>query len=477
MAGDTGDAELWGSSATAVVGLLRDGKVSPIELLAVLERRIAAVNGAVNAVVTTCFERARARAGALMAKPVEERGPLCGLPVAIKDSVPVSGVRTTYGSLVYRDWVPDHSDYLVERLEARGALVYCKTNTPEFEAGANTFNEVFGATLNPWDTRLSAGGSSGGAAVALTTGMAWLAQGSDMAGSLRTPASFCGVCGLRPTPGRVANGPGAMPYQNLGVSGPMARNVTDLAFFLDQLSGADRRVPLSLEAPAESFSAALGKIDALRVAFSADLGVSPVDSRVAELCRAAAGRFAEDGAAVEEAAPELPGVQETFHSLRALIYAVTKGDLLPEHRETIKPDVVWNIEKGLALTLEEIAAAERSRAVLAASAGRFFERYDLLLTPTAIVPPFPVEQRFVDRCAGVVFDNYVDWLTIAYVPTILSLPALSLPCGLLDGLPVGLQIVGPPRGEAAVLAAARRLEEILDLDWPLPMDPRSAAVP
>ena len=474
MTDASGDREFWQRSALEVVGLLRREEVTPLDLLEALERRIAEVNPAVNAVVTTCFDRARGEAEALLRKPLAERGPLAGLPIAIKDSVPVSGVRTTSGSRVYEDWVPDFSDYLVERLEDRGGLVYCKTNTPEFEAGGNTFNEVFGATLNPWDTRLSAAGSSGGAAVSLVTGMAWLAQGSDMAGSLRSPASFCGVCGLRPTPGRVANGPSAMPYQTMGVSGPMARDVGDLAFFLDAMSGADARVPLALEAPARSFLAALDDFAPGRIAFSPDLGVTPVDPRIADACRAAAERFAEAGVAVEEAAPELPGVKETFHTLRALIYAVTKGELLPEHRDVIKPDVVWNIERGLALTLEEIVRAERNRAALAASAGAFFGRYDLLLTPTTIVPPFPVEQRYVERCGDHVFENYVDWLAIAYVPTTLSLPALSVPCGTVDGLPVGLQILGPPRGEAAVLAAGRRLEEVLALEWPLPMNPRLA---
>ena len=268
MADRNGKDGLWRRSALEVVALLRREEVTPLDLLEVLERRIAAVNPAVNAVVTTCFERAREHAEALMQRPPSERGPLAGLPVAIKDSVPVAGVRTTSGSLVYKDWVPEHSDYLVERLEARGGIVYCKTNTPEFEAGGNTFNEVFGATLNPWGTGLSAAGSSGGAAVALATGMAWLAQGSDMAGSLRNPASFCGVCGLRPTPGRVASGPSAMPYQTMGVSGPMARRVADLAFFLDAMSGADRRVPLALEAPNQSFLAALEDFAPARIAYS-----------------------------------------------------------------------------------------------------------------------------------------------------------------------------------------------------------------
>ena len=239
------------------------------------------------------------------------------------------------------------------------------------------------------------------------------------------------------------------------------------------MSGADRRVPLALEAPNQSFLAALEDFAPARIAYSPDLGVTPVDPRIAEVCRAAAERFTEAGVEVAQAAPELPGVKETFHTLRALIYAVTKGDLLAAHRDVIKADVVWNIERGLALTLEEIAKAERNRAALAAAAGDFFGRYDLLLTPTTIVPPFPVEQRFVERCGDHVFDNYVDWLAIAYVPTTLSLPALSIPCGLLDGLPVGLQIVGPPRGEDAVLAAGRRLEELLALDWPVPMDPRT----
>jgi len=267
-------------SATEIVALLRREEVSSLELLVALESRIAGVDSAVGALPTLCFDRARDRARALAGRPVEERGLLVGLPVAIKDLTEVAGVRTTRGSLIYKDHVPARSDNLVERLEAEGALVYAKSNTPEFGAGAQTFNAVFPSTRNPWDTRLSAAGSSGGAAAALASGTAWLAQGSDMAGSLRNPASFCGVVGLRPSPGRVASGPAETPFQVLSAKGPMARNVRDCALFLDAMTGQHPADPLSLTKPAPSFRESLESAPApRRVAFSRDLGITPVGGR------------------------------------------------------------------------------------------------------------------------------------------------------------------------------------------------------
>ena len=300
--------ELLRKPAREVVRLLERREVSPVELAELALARIAAVDGAVNAVPTVCAERALEHARRLgdAAPPDDRRGWLGGLPVVIKDLNDVAGVRTTYGSPIFKDHVPDRSGYEVERLESRGAVVLGKSNTPELGAGANTFNEVFGITRNPWDTRLTCGGSSGGAAVALATGMAWLANGSDLGGSLRTPASFCSVVGLRPSPGRVPHGPSASPFQTLSVEGPMARDVRDLALMLDAQAGFDPRDPISFEAPVRSFAEAAGQpTPPRRVAFSADLGVTPVDAEVAAICRAATQRFAELGALVEEASPDL----------------------------------------------------------------------------------------------------------------------------------------------------------------------------
>src|SRR3984893_6232068 len=279
-------------TACAVVDQLNSGEVTPLDLLDVLEQRIAEVDGKVNALPTLCFDRARARAKALMKKPLSERGLLAGLPVPIKDLFNVEGVKTTQGSPIFKDTIAARSDLVVEHLEQNGGVIYAKSNTPEFGAGANTFNEVFGATLNPWDTSRSAAGSSGGAAVALATGMAWLAHGTDMGGSLRNPASFCGIVGMRPSIGRVARTPSAMIHRNLTVHGPMARNVEDIALFLDAMSGEHAADPLSLPVLPTSFlSAARSGKKPKRVAYSPDLGITPVDPEVAAVTKKAAERF------------------------------------------------------------------------------------------------------------------------------------------------------------------------------------------
>jgi amidase len=471
------DQGLVRETACAVVGKLKSGEVTPLDLLDVLESRIADVDGKVNALPTLCFDRARSHARALMQKkPASERGPLAGLPIPIKDLIHVKGVLNTQGSPIYRDHISAHSDIVVEHLEQNGGVVYAKSNTPEFGAGANTFNEVFGATLNPWDLSRSAAGSSGGGAVALATGMAWLAHGTDMGGSLRNPASFCGVVGLRPSIGRVAHTPTFKIDRNLTVHGPMARNVEDLALLLDAMSGEHPADPLSLPALSTSFlSAARSGNAPKRIAYSPDLGITPVDPEVAAITRKAAARFAEAGAVVEEAHPDLREAHECFQVLRAFDFAITKAALLRSKRDLLKPEVIWNIEQGLKLSVEQLERAEAQRVAMAARTIEFFKTYDLLLTPATIVAPFPIENRYVAECAGHSFDNYVEWLAIVYAITLVCCPALSLPCGFTSsGLPVGLQMVAAPRGEAQLLAGARVLEDILGLRGTTPIDPRPA---
>jgi amidase len=468
------DQGLVRETACAIVDKLKAGDVTPLELLDALEQRIAEVDGQVNALPTICFDRARTHARVLMDKPAAERGLLAGLPVPIKDLTDVKGVLTTQGSPIYKDNIPARSDILVEHLENNGAVIYAKSNTPEFGAGANTFNEVFGATRNPWDTSRSAAGSSGGAAAALATGTAWLAHGSDMGGSLRNPASFCGIVGMRPSIGRVAHTPKFKIDRNLGVQGPMARNVEDLALFLDAMSGEHPGDPLSLPVLPESFlSAARSGNKPKRIAYSPDLGITPVDPEVATITRKAAQRFAEAGAIVEEAHPDLREAHECFHVLRAFDFAISKAALLRSRRDLLKPEVIWNIEEGLKLTVEQLERAEAQRMAMTTRTLEFFKSYDLLLTPATIVAPFPVENRYVAECAGKKFDNYVEWLGIVYAITLACCPALSLPCGFSSsGLPVGLQMVAPPRGEARLLAGAKVLEDILGVRGSTPIDPR-----
>jgi amidase len=464
------------ATACALVEKLNAGDVTPLDLLDALQARIADVDGKVNALPTLCFDRARAAAKELMKKPLGARGLLAGMPVPIKDLTAVAGVRTTQGSPIFADHIPERSDILVEHLEANGGAIYAKSNTPEFGAGANTFNEVFGATRNPWDLSRSAAGSSGGAAVALATGTAWLAHGSDMGGSLRNPASFCGIVGLRPSIGRVAHTPVAKIDRTLGVQGPMARNVEDLALLLDAMSGEHAADPLSLPLLQTSFlNAARSGHRPKRVAYSPDLGITPVDPEVAAITRKAAMRFAEAGVIVEEAHPDLSEAHDCFQVLRAFDFAISKATLLRDKRDQLKPEVIWNIEQGLKLTADDIARAEAQRVAMAMRTLEFFQTYDLLLAPATIVPPFPVENRYVAECAGKTFDNYVEWLAIVYAITLTCSPALSLPCGFTaSGLPVGLQMVAPARGEARLLAGAKLLEDILGLRSSTPIDPRPA---
>ena len=467
-------SELIDHTALKLHGLLKSGEITSLDCLDALEARIAQVDPHVNALPTLCFDRARDHAKRLMSKPFAERGVLGGIPVAIKDLTNVAGVRSTQGSPIFAHFIPEASDLMVEHIEAEGGIVYAKSNTPEFGAGANTFNPVFGATRNPYNTSLSAAGSSGGSAVALATGMAWLAQGSDLGGSLRNPASFNNVVGLRPTPGRVAFTRGGRFDSSLSVEGPMARTVEDLAFLLDAMSGDDPRDPLSKPRPAESFLKSIeSKNKSLRVAYSEDLGITPVDREVRRITREAAQQFEKAGARVEEAHPDVSDASSIFQTLRAQSYAIGMRDLMRDHRDALKPEVIWNTEKGLALSMADVVHAELARTALMQRVSRFFERYDVLLCPATIVPPFPVEERAVMSCEGKSFETYVDWLLIVAVATLAGCPALSLPCGFTkDGLPVGLQMIGPANGEAKLLVAAHHLEMILDLKTDRPIEPR-----
>jgi amidase len=362
---------------------------------------------------------------------------------------------------------------LVEHLEEAGGIVYAMSNTPEFGAGANTFNEVFGATRNPWNTTRSAAGSSGGAAVALATGQAWLAHGSDMGGSLRNPASFNGVVGFRPSIGRVAHTPEGSVDMNLGQQGPMARNVEDCAFLLDVMSGEDPRDPFSLPRVGSFLDAARGNWRPKRIAYSRDLGCTMTDNEVAEITRHAAERFKELGAVVEEAHPDFSGLHEAFITLRTYDFYLRKAVLLRDHRNLLKPEVIWNVERGQKITLDEMTEAENARVAISRRYAAFFDKYDLLLTPAIVVAPFPIENRFVSEVNGHKFANYVEWLAIAYAITMACGTAISLPCGFTkENLPVGLQIAGPPRSEGRILAAAKGLEDILGLRGTTPIEPK-----
>lgn len=477
-------AELVGMTAREAVRRLSRGEVTPLELIDAAVARIETVEPAVNALPTLCVERARDHARRLMEnRSVLQggaRGWLAGLPISIKDLNAVAGVRTTHGSPIFADHVPDKSDIVVDRLESNGGVVLAKSNTPEFGAGGNTFNEVFGATRNPWNTALTCGGSSGGAAVSLATGEVWLAHGSDHGGSLRTPASFCSVVGLRPSPGRVPHGPGAYSFYDMSVNGPMARNVGDLALFLDAMAGQVLGDPLSTPAPATSYAELVASPRApKRVGFTADFGgVVPVDPEVREICVRAARRFADIGAEVEEACPDFSGAMDAYHVIRAFSFVTSRSPLIEKHRDKFKQEILWNAEQGLKMTAAEFGAAQRTRSAIYQRMVDFFRDYDLLLCPAASVPPFDVEKRWVEEIDGHRFDNYVDWMGAACVVSLTSCPAASIPCGFTaDGRPVGLQIVAPMRDEGSLLQAAALFEEACGIAGQLPIDPRPGNAP
>ena len=465
----------WRLSARQTVDLLHRGDVTPLELIDDALARIGQVGSAVNAMVTLCPDRAREHARQIMARPLEERGALAGLPVGVKDLNDVAGVRTTYGSPIYADHVPDRSDIMVERLEANGGIVLGKTNTPEFGAGANTFNEVFGETLNPWDTRLNAGGSSGGSAVALATGQVWLATGSDLGGSLRTPAAFCSVVGLRPSPGRVASGPRQLPFDTLAVEGPMGRDVADTALMLDALAGWHQQDPISFDAPAEPFlMTTMRRTVPGRVAFCPRPAGLPIEAGVIDICRAAIDRLSAAGIEIDEASPDFEGVGAAFKTLRAVDYAATMRPLLDDHRDQLKADVIWNAEIGRTLTGEQIGRAHIRRSRLFADMITFFETYDLLVLPAAPVLPRDVKERWPRAIEGTALESYVEWLQLAALISMTACPVLSLPAGFApDGRPMGIQVVGRPRGEGALLSNALVFEDILGVRDRVPMDPRT----
>jgi len=469
--------ELIKTSAREAVRLLKAREISPLELIDAALARIAEVEPKVNALPTLVPERARAQAEAIMADTTTARahvGWLGGLPIAVKDLTEVKGVRTTWGSPIYKDHISTSNDAAVDILESRGAVVLAKSNTPEFGAGANTFNEVFGKTRNPWDTRMNCGGSSGGSAVALATGEVWLATGTDLGGSLRTPASFCSVVGLRPSPGRVARSTGN-PYDSMSVQGPMARDVADLALFMDALCGRHAADPFSWEAPASPFQRA-AQASALpkRVAFSTDLGFLPVERETKELIRAAADKLAAAGVIVEEAHPDLREARDIFLTIRSGAYAARYGELYRSQKDKLKPEVQWNIEHGLTLDAATVGRAELARGRIIQRAAKFFQTYDLLLCPAAACAPREVELRWVDEIEGTKLESYLDWIAITFATTLTGCPAISLPCAFTrSGLPIGLQMVAPNGHEAALLSAAAAAENIFDVAKLLPIDPRS----
>lgn len=449
-------------SAVEMAAQIRAGRLSAREVMAAHLARIEAVNPQVNAIVTLHAEQAMA--AALAADEAQARGeplgPLHGLPVMHKDLIMTRGMRTTYGSKVHEDYVPTRSALLVERQQAAGAISIGKTNTPEFGAGSQTFNAVFGATRNPYDLGKTCGGSSGGSAVALATGMAPLADGTDMGGSLRCPANYCNVVGMRPSVGRVPDFPSQNGWSNLSVHGPMARNVADLALHLSVMAGHDARDPMAISQGGEQFRMPLeSDLRGKRVAFSMDLGGLPVDPRVTKVLAAQRKVFEDLGCIVEEDCPDFRDAHDIFMTLRAYAFELHYGAIMDRHPGVLKDTIVWNIEAGRKLGASQLARAEKLRTALFMRMHRFMEKYDFLVAPVNQVPPFDIDQPYVDEIAGVKMDNYIDWMRSCYYITATTHPAMSVPAGFTEqGLPVGLQLIGRHQGELALLQMAHAFE-------------------
>ena len=444
--------------------MVRAREISARELVDAHLERIDRLNPSLNAVVTLDAEGARAAADvadAVLASGADV-GPLHGLPVAHKDTHATGGMRTTWGSPLHADTVPLRDELVVARLAAAGAIRVGKTNVPEFAAGSHTFNPLFGATHNPYRHGLSAGGSSGGAAAALAAGFVPLAEGSDMGGSLRNPAAFCNVVGLRPTPGRVPTWPAPMAWSQLSVQGPMGRTVADVALQLSVLAGPDPRVPIALADDPAGFAAELPtSLAGLRVAWAPDLGGRvTVDPAITAALAPSVGVFESLGASVEEACPDLSGADDVFGTLRAWLFDASFSDLARRHPDLVKESIRWNAELGAKLTGSDLARAEQQHTRLYERMVAFFQRYDVLLAPTTQVLPFPVEVEYPTEIAGVHQDDYLAWMRSCTVISATGCPALSVPGGFTaDGLPVGLQIIGAPRADRRVLEVGHAFEQ------------------
>jgi len=453
--------------AVSLARMLRRSEVSAREVVLAHVARIEAFDPVINAVVTRTFDAALTKAAEADQAIAHGQplGLLHGLPAAHKDLVETAGVRTTYGSPLFAGNVPERDALIVQRMARAGAISLGKTNVPEFGAGSHTVNRVFGATHNPYDLSRSAGGSSGGAAAALAARMIALADGSDLGGSLRNPASFCNVVGLRPSPGRVPGWPFADVADQFGVSGPMGRTVADAALLLAVLSGPDPRVPLALDQPPPAITdpaqipALLDRdLTGIRIAWSRDLGL-PVEPDVTEVLAPARKVLAGLGGGVADAAPDLSGADEVFRTFRAFGFATFRADLLRQAPELVGPNVTWNVKRGLEVTATDLSRATVLRAALAERISAFFADFDVLACPVTQVAPFDVTLDWVHEINGQPTQTYLDWMASCYLISATGLPAISVPAGFTrSGLPVGLQLVGRRRGDWDLLAVARAFE-------------------
>jgi amidase len=457
------ESSLCFESAKSLASLLRQKKLSARELLDAHLKQIERVNPKVNAIVTLVPDQALAKARFCdeSAARGQFMGPLHGLPVAHKDLHDTKGIRTTYGSPIYKDHVPNADTLIVHRIREAGAVTLGKTNTPEFGAGSQTFNPVFGATKNPHDLSKTCGGSSGGAAVALACGLVPIADGSDTGGSLRNPASFCNVVGFRPSPGRVPRVPTASAWSTISVTGPMARSVADCAFLLSAIAGPDEHAPMSIHENGSRFAKSLGRdFKGARVAWFKDLGGVPFDRRITEVIHARKKVFESLGCIVEEAEPDFTGADEAFRVVRALSFHQQHAAKAAHYRSQIKATVLEEVDRGARLTGSDISNADTLRSALYHRVGEFFTKYEFFILPTTQVPPFDINQPYITEIEGRTMSNYIDWMRSCYYISVLHNPAISVPGGFTaEGLPVGLQIVGRHHDDWGVLQLAHAFEQ------------------
>jgi amidase len=456
-------------SATDLSALIHARKVAPSEVMAAHLAQVAAVNGAVNAVISARDpEVLMAEARAL--DDAEPRGWLHGIPLAVKDLMATAGLRTTWGSPLFADHVPARDDLVAARMRAAGAIFTGKTNTPEWGQGSHSFNPVFGVTRNPYDLTRSAGGSSGGAAAALATRMLWVADGSDMMGSLRNPAGFCNVYGFRPTWGLVpADAEGDTHLATLATEGPMARTVEDVARFLLVQAGENPEAPFPRAVP-DVLSGLDRGVKGLRIGWLADWGGAyAMEPGILDTCATALRQMEDLGAVVEPLPPPFPAEKlwSAWVTLRAMLSAGGKRALYddPAKRAQLKPESVWEIEQGLTLSAQAVYEASVTRSRWYAHAARLFDRFDALVLPTAQVWPFPAEWRWPQEIAGRKMDTYHRWMEVVIPASLIGLPALSVPAGFgANGLPCGMQIIGRSGDDAGILAIGQAWHRATE--WP-----------
>tara|TARA_A100001015_G_scaffold318307_1_gene437822 strand:- start:688 stop:2115 length:1428 start_codon:yes stop_codon:yes gene_type:complete len=462
---------LWKKNASEIIQLIEKKEISPLEVMDSSLNRIEKVNPDINAIVTIIENEAKENL--IQKASYNTKTKLKNMPVFIKDMNDVKNVRTTYGSKLYADHFPKESDIVVETIQNNGGIILGKTNIPEFAAGSHTYNDLFGLTKNPWNTSLSAGGSSGGSAAALASGMAWFASGSDLGGSLRNPASWCGVVGLRPTPGLIPHGPSNFPFVNLSVDGPMARNVEDLSIFLDAMVDYNNKDPLSFKSDFSSYHENLQnkKDNKYLIGFTEDFDVFPCDIEVRNMMKNTLKLVQSLGHEINNSFPNMSNAEYAFQTIRAYMFYANYKSLLKKDKKFVKEEIIWNIEKGSKVTVDDLSKAEKIRAEIYKSTMNFFDNFDFLITPSSIIPPFDAQEKWVRKVENKVFDNYVSWLMIVASVSLSSCPSIALATSFSkNNAPFGIQIIAAPHQEQKLINFSKSIEDSINISDIIPIN-------